>query len=109
MTQKPKSFILLISQGILRDRTQRRTMLFWIVAAALAQLAVGVIVLDAWLLANPVVFLLYWGACFWLTITSLLLALYDLLAVRVEARRERERLKGKVFGEPNDGDEEKRP
>ena len=28
----------------------------------------------------------------------MLLALYDLLSIRSEARRERERLKGKVFG-----------
>ena len=106
MPQKPNSFILLISKGILRDRTQRRTVMFWIVAATLAQLAAGVFVLDAWLLANPVIFLLYWGACFWLTITSLLLALYDMLALRVESRRERERIKGQVFGGDNDKDKQ---
>lgn len=106
MSQKSQSFILLISKGILRDRVQRRAMLFWMVVATLVQLAVGVFVLDEWLMAHPLLFLAYWGICLWLTITVLLLAIYDLLAVRVEARWERERIKKQVFGQ--DDDEEKR-
>ena len=98
MSEKPAPFIILVSKGILRDRQMRRTALFWIVAAALGMLGVGSILLDSWLMAHPFLFLLYWGACLWLTVTAMLLALYDLLSIRSEARRERERLKGKVFG-----------
>jgi len=80
-------------------------MLFWIVLTALLLVAGGTVFLEEWLRANPVLFVLYWGACLWLTITSLLMALYDLLAIRVEARRERERLKNGALGK----DEEPHP
>ena len=98
------SFLLLVSKGILRDRHMRRTVLFWIVGADLILLGAGALLLDAWLSEHPVLFLLYWGTCLWLTATSLLLALYDLLALRREAALERQRIKGQVFGtdEPED-------
>ena len=88
MSEKPAPFIILVSKGILRDRQMRRTVLFWIVVATLVMLAVGSMLLDGWLMEHPVLF----------TVTTLLLALYDLLAIRSEARRERQRLKGRVFG-----------
>jgi hypothetical protein len=43
-------------------------------------------------LSMPWGFLIYWGICAWLTFAALLLALWDLLLLRVEARRERRRL-----------------
>ncbi|MEI6561217.1 MAG: hypothetical protein WCO68_03930 [Verrucomicrobiota bacterium] len=103
MSEKPAPLIILVTKGILRDRQMRRTVLFWIVVATLVLLGVGAMPLDAWLGEHPLLFLLYWGACLWLTGTSMLLALYDLLAIRTEAARERQRLKGKVFGE-DEGD-----
>ncbi|MCX6967112.1 MAG: hypothetical protein NTZ46_04920 [Verrucomicrobia bacterium] len=98
------SFILLVSKGILRDRHVRRTVLFWIVVANLGLLGTGALLLDAWLSEHPVLLLLYWGACLWLTVTSLLLALYDLLAIRREAALERQRLKAQVLGTDEPGD-----
>ena len=95
-------WVLLISKGILRDREMRRQFLFWIVAAALALLGVGAFLLDEWLSVHPILFLLYWGACLWLTFTSGLLAFYDMLAIRAAARRERRDLKHRIFG----GDDE---
>ena len=97
MSQRPESFILLIAKGILRDRVVRRAALFWIVAAALALLGVGALLLDRWLMEHLLFFLLYWGVCLWLTLTALLLALYDMLALGAEARRERRKLKSDVF------------
>ena len=97
MSEKPAPFIILVSKGILRDRKVRRTVLFWLIVMALGLLGLGAFLLDTWLSQHIVMFLLYWGACLWLTATSLLLALYDLLAIRTEARRERARLKGRVF------------
>ena len=82
----------------------RRTVLFYLVLAALVMLAAGVAVLDSLLMGHPILFLLYWGACLWLTLTCLLLALYDMFALRAEARRERLRLKSKILGQK---DEEK--
>ena len=94
--------ILLVVKGILRDRTMRRRVLSWMVMAVLALLGLGFYVLDAWLTAHPLLFLLYWGGCLWLTLTFALLALYDMLAVRAEAARERRRLANDVFGKDED-------
>jgi hypothetical protein len=98
------TWIILITKGILHDRTMRRNVLFWIVVAALALLGAGAVVLDSWLSQHPILFLLYWGACLWLTLTSALLALYDALAVRAEALRERQELKRRILDDPQDGD-----
>lgn len=92
-------WVLLITKGILHDRTVRRQALFWLVVAALALLGAGCSFLDAWLSVHPLLFLLFWGAVLWLTFTSALLALYDLLAVRSEAIRERQELKRRTLGE----------
>ena len=104
MSEKPASFIILVSKGILRDRHMRRTVLFWIVAAAICMVGVGALLLDGWLLTSPFLFLLYWGACAWLTLTSLLLALYDMLVLRGEERRERQRLKRTILGAEDTGE-----
>ncbi len=92
------AWIILITKGILNDRTMRRQVLFWIVVAALAWLGVGAVLLDAWLSQHPILFLLYWGACLWLTLTSALLALYDALSVRAEGIRARQELKRRILG-----------
>ena len=99
-------WVRLITKGILHDRVARRTVLFWLTAAVLAQLALGVFALDAWLMERPLAFLLFWGLCFWLTLTAALLALYDMLVVRREAVAERQALKRRVFGA---GDKEEKP
>ena len=99
MSEKPESFTLLITKGILRDRQMRRRALLGIVAAALLLLGGGALFWDAWLMGHPLLLLLYWGACLWLTLTALLLAAYDLLALRGEARRERRRLEREILGE----------
>ena len=98
MSPRPESFIVLVTKGILRDRTMRRKVLSWIVMAALAWVGIGVFLLDEWMMAHPLLFLLYWGGCIWLTLTSALLALYDMLALRAEIARERRRLSAEVFG-----------
>jgi len=102
MSEKPTSFILLVSKGILRDRHMRRTVLFWVIAAALLMVAVGALLLDDWLMHNLLIALLYWGACAWLTLTSVLLAFFDMLVVRGEAARERQRFKRTVLGSEDD-------
>ena len=107
MSDKPAPFIILVTKGILRDRQMRRTVLFWLIVAALGMLGMGAALLDGWLSEHPLLFLLYWGACFWLTLTALLLALYDLLALRGAARRETQQLKGKVFGAQDDEEKKK--
>jgi hypothetical protein len=104
MVPKSAQFILLVTKGILHDRTMRRLVLSRLVVAVLAILALGIFVLDDWLMAHALLFLLFWGGCLWLTLTFGMLALYDLLAVRAEAARERRRLSHDIFGR-EDGEE----
>jgi hypothetical protein len=87
-----------ISKGIIRDQRSRRTVLFFVISAAVLMVFAGAVLLEGWLAANPWIFIAYWGACIWLTFLSFLLAVHDLLMLRREARRERQRLKGSVFG-----------
>ncbi len=82
------------ARGLLRDQTMRRKAMFWTVIVAVVMLFLGATFLAPWL--NPKVhagwFMLYWAACAWLTVTVVLLAIFDLLMVRVQARDEKRRL-----------------
>jgi hypothetical protein len=46
---------------------------------------------------HPVWFILYWLVCAWLTLTAMLLALFDLLVVRAQARKAEKMLHGEVM------------
>ena len=80
-------WVIPITKGILRDRRVRRVVLFWLVMITLALIALGYWVLNDWLKEWPLLFLLYWFGCFWLTITFALLAVYDMLRVRQEEKK----------------------
>ena len=87
-TSSDLQFIIAVCRGIVRDTQTRRRVLFFLLLAVMLLIFTGVVILNSWLNAGPVRFVLYWGACLWLTLTVLLLALYDLLAVRQQAREE---------------------
>jgi len=100
-------FFVAIATGIVRDQRARRTVLFFVVLVAMLMAFFGAILFDRFLMGRPLLFLLYWGACAWLTFLSMLLAVHDLLMLRQTLRRERQQLKARVLGiekEPNDGD-----
>ncbi len=86
-----------IARGILRDQRMRRNTMFFLLVAAMVMLFVGWIILDRWLVARPKVFAMFWLVCGWLTLTAMLLALYDMLALRVKAREERRRLRKRIL------------
>ena len=65
--------------------------MFVLLIAALVMLFAGNTFL-AGTLPLPWGFMIYWAVCAWLTLAALLLALWDLLLLRAEARRERRRL-----------------
>jgi uncharacterized membrane protein len=46
--------------------------------------------------------MLFWAACAWMTILAVLLALFDMLIVRAEARTAARELKSGVAKEPNE-------
>jgi hypothetical protein len=88
------SFAAHAARGLLRDQAMRRKAMFWTVIAAVIMLFCGATflapVLDQHL--HPGWFVFYWLACAWLTVTVALLAIFDLLMVRVQARRQRREL-----------------
>ena len=55
--------------------------------------------------AHPLWCVLYWLACAWMTTLALLLAIYDALVVRREARRLRETLQREFSAKPLRTDE----
>jgi hypothetical protein len=85
------SFATHAARGLLRDQTMRRKAMFWIVIVAVVMLFCGATFLAPWLDAKtrPGWFILYWLACGWVTVTAVLLAIFDLLLVRVQARIEK--------------------
>jgi hypothetical protein len=91
-------FILLITKGILHDQHTRRMTMFVILISALVLLFAGWTFLNGILIANPVWFIGYWAVCAWLTFSAFLLAIYDLIAIRIKAQRERRALREEIFG-----------
>lgn len=72
--------------------------MFVVLAVAVALLFLG----STFLLAplnpreHPFGFLLFWIVCGWLTLTALLLALFDMLVVKLESRRGQRMLREKL-------------
>jgi hypothetical protein len=83
------SFVVHATRGVIRDQKTRRKAIAVLLALAVLLLILGATVLGP--LLNPREHLLgaliFWLACIWLTLTALLLAIFDLLAVRLEAKR----------------------
>ena len=97
----PKSgvfrFIIPFTRGIIREQNVRRSAMFFVMLCALVMLFLGATFLDGWLREHPVLFVLYWFACAWATLTAVLLALYDMLAIRAASLRERRRLAAEIL------------
>jgi protein-S-isoprenylcysteine O-methyltransferase Ste14 len=89
------SFSLHAARGLVRDQTMRRKAMFWTVIVAVVMLFLGSMVLAPVLdpRSHPARFILYWLACVWVTVTAVLLAIFDLLLVRAQTRKQRRDLK----------------
>ena len=76
----------------------RRKTMFVLLVVALVLLFSGSTFLQSMLdpHEHPVRVVLFWLACIWLTFTALLLALFDLLMMRAEARKAERNLREKV-------------
>jgi biotin transporter BioY len=96
------SFAIHAARGLVRDQKMRRTAMFWTVLVALVMLFCGATflapVLDPHL--RPGWFIFYWLVCAWITATALLLAIFDLLLVRVQARAEKRHLAQRMVDPP---------
>lgn len=75
-----------LARMILRDREQRRRLLFQMLLFALGLMAVGLWGIDGWLESSPLRFLIWWAICAIVTCAVIVFALYDVLAVVREER-----------------------
>ncbi len=85
-------FVIQISKGLIREPRVRRTLMFYSVLAVLLLIFAGSTFLWSILREHPLIFIGYWGVCAWITLLIVLFAFYDLASVRLQARRERQRL-----------------
>lgn len=85
--------IILTTKGIIRDQAVRRTAMFILAVVSMLMVAAGSTFLNGWLMGDKWIFLLYWIVCAWLVMTMALLAIFDMLAVRLLLRREQRRLR----------------
>jgi len=96
-------FAVHATRGVIRDQTVRRKTMFILLLTALVLLCSGSTFLAPFL--NPRQHLgwalFFWIVCIWLTLTALLLALYDLVRVRIAARAEQRELNRRE-AQPND-------
>ena len=97
------SFSLHAARGLIRDQQTRRMTMFVIVIVALVMLFLGSTFLGPVLdpRVRPGWFIFYWAVCAWVTMTAVLLAIFNLLIVRAEARAARRKL-GEKLDDPDD-------
>ena len=95
-------FIIQLSKGLVRDQRARRILMFYSVIVALVLLFAGSTFLWPLLREHPFLFLAYWAGCAWITLLAVLLALYDALKVRAEAKRERRRIERELITKTED-------
>lgn len=84
-------FTIHATRGVLRDQRSRRKTMAISLIVAVVLLVAGLTVLRPWLDPHEHSwrFIFYWLACAWQTVLVLLLALFDLLLVRAQARAAR--------------------
>jgi protein-S-isoprenylcysteine O-methyltransferase Ste14 len=96
-------FTIHATRGLLRDQRSRRKTMAVSLVVAIVLLVAGLTIFRPWLdpHEHPWRFILYWLACAWETVLVLLLALFDLLLVRAQARAARRVLRKKVADSPD--------
>ena len=99
------SFVVHATRGVIRNQTMRRKTMFAVLVIALVLLFSGSTFLASMLnpQEHPMRFVLFWFICAWLTLTTILLAIFDLLMVRLEARKAQRGLQEK-FSQPKTPD-----
>ena len=92
------SFVVHATRGVVGDQSTRRKAMLLLLALALLLLIAGFTFLQPALnpQEHPWRVILFWIVCIWLTFTAMLLALFDLLVLRLEARRAERALREKL-------------
>lgn len=78
-----------VARSMLRDRDTRRKIMARMLLIALGMMACGLWLIDGWLKGSPWMFLVWWGLCALITCMTMMMALYDILAVIREEREKR--------------------
>src|SRR2546426_1218043 len=83
------SFATHAARGVIRDQKLRRNTMFVLLLIALLLLFLGSTFLRSILnpREHPGWFIFFWFVCIWLTFTAFLLAIFDILIVRVQSRK----------------------
>jgi protein-S-isoprenylcysteine O-methyltransferase Ste14 len=107
------SFAVHATRGVIRDQNTRRKTMFVVLVVALVLLFSGSTFLQSNLnpREHPVWVIFYWLVCAWLTVTAMLLALFDMLVVRARTRNAGKVLRNKLSetespGSPDSRDNE---
>ena len=89
------SFAVHATRGVIRDPRLRRQIMLGLLATAVVLLICGSTFLAPILNVREhrVWFVVFWAICGWLTISAMLVAVFDLLRVGVEGRRQQRRLR----------------
>lgn len=99
------NLILPIVRGILGSMRYRRRVMIGLILAASFMVFAGTLFFQDFLMARPWWFVLYWLVCAWITLTAVLLALYDMLMVRLAARQARRKLREEMARTQRDNQE----
>ena len=93
--------ILLYTRGLIVNQHMRRQTMFYVVLTAMLMAFCGDVFLGGWMAPREHFFrfAFYWLACGWLTMVAALLAIYDLLLLRVQHRLARRQLRQRILGE----------
>jgi hypothetical protein len=97
------SFVIHATRGLIRDHKTRRRTIFATVLVAVGLLFSGStflrLVLDP--RVHPGRFVLFWFACAWITLLAALLAVFDMLLVRAQARAAEKLLRKEISQTPD--------
>jgi hypothetical protein len=96
-------FAMHSARGLIRDQRMRRNTMFVLLVIALVLLFCGSTFLRPILdhHQHPGWFMLFWFACIWLTFTAFLLAIFDILVVRAQARKTQKILRAALTQNPD--------
>jgi len=97
------SFVIHVTRGLIRDHKTRRKTMFATVLVAGGLLLAGSTFLKAVLepRVHPGWFVLFWFACAWITLLAALLAVFDMLLVRAQARAAEKLLRKEISQTPD--------
>ena len=97
-------FVIHATRGVIRDQKTRRRVMVLLLTVAIVLMIFGTTVLQSILNPHerPGWFLFYWLVCAWLTVTAILIAVFDLLMVTSEGRKAERQLRENMRGEPSE-------